>query len=292
MVRIATDAREERSSYIDDEFHIVYPSRFKPSTRNSARGRARRIVRNLDSSVIAELKADEVNQLVDFVADVIAKRYSAAGPRQRLLTAAKVKIDEVALDEVIQQFESNLRNDVAEAAWGNFLRKNLFMVDSKYIGIVPELNVVLASQRRVDFGLFDSDGYLDLFEIKKASTNVLAAREDRGNFYWHADAVKAITQAEKYLYNAERKAPALADDLKRERGVDVEIVRPKAVVILGNSAQFTTPKQRTDFRILRESLRNVEVVLYDEMLTRLRNQRSKVYSSPDVDVDSAKKAAA
>jgi hypothetical protein len=213
LTKISTEAKEERSNFIEEEFHNIFPTKFKKAeNKSAARGRARRVIRNLDSSVIAELKPDEVNQIVNFVGDVLAKRYTAAGPRQKLLRAAKVKIDEVALEEVIKQFKKHLKGDISEAVWGEFLKKNLFLIDSKYIGIVPELNVMLASQRKVDFGMFDSTGYLDLFEIKKSSTHLLSSHQDRGNYYWHSDATKAIVQAEKYLFNVKlrfSRAPCL-----------------------------------------------------------------------------------
>lgn len=291
LTKISSESREERSSFIEEEFFNLFPNKFKqPKVSTAARGRARRLVRNLDTSVIAELQPGEVDQLVNFVADVLAKKYTASGPRDKLLRAAKIKIDEVALDDVIKQFKKNLKDDAAESIWGKFLKKNLFLVDSKYIGTVPELNVMLASQRNVDFGMFDAAGYLDLFEIKKSSTKLLSASTDRGNFYWHSEATKAIVQAEKYLFNATRKATALAEDLKREKGVTVEVVQPRAVVIMGNSTQLDAdPKMKTDFRILRQSLKNVEVILYDELLVRLQNQKTKIYSSPEVNVQAASK---
>lgn len=291
LTKISTEAKEERSSFIDEEFHSFFPKKFKSTTsKSAARGRARRLVRSLDSSVITALKPTEVDQLVDFVADILSKRYTASGPRQKLLRAAKVKVDEIALDDVIKQFKKHLRDDVSESTWGQFLKKNLFLVDSKYIGTVPEINVMLASQRKVDFGMFDATGYLDLFEIKKSSTKLLSARQDRGNYYWHTDATKAIVQAEKYLFNASRKAASLAEDLKRERNVQVEVVQPRAVVIMGNSKQLDAdPQMKTDFRVLRQSLKHIEIILYDELLTRLENQKTKLYSTPNIKVVSSSK---
>lgn len=124
---------------------------------------------------------------------------------------------------------------------------------------------------RLIFGLVDSHGYLDLFEIKKPETRLLAASQDRGNHYWHADAVKAIVQAEKYLHNASQNALTLAEGVRRERQLDVRVIRPRAVVIMGHSAQLDTPSKKDDFRVLRTSLRHIEIILYDELLTSLKN---------------------
>ena len=106
----------------------------------------------------------------------------------------------------------------------------------------------------------------------------MAKRSDRGNYYWSSHAIKAIVQAEKYFENAQRKAPELAEDIKREKNIKVEVIRPRAFVIMGNSNQLTDKKRKDDFRILKYSLKNVEIILYDELLDRLKNQQRKIYN--------------
>ena len=142
---------------------------------------------------------------------------------------------DIALPEVIGNFEQLLADSPSEAKWGEFLRENLFLVESRYVQIIERLNVILARSREADFALVDSHGFLDLFEIKKPETHLLAASQDRGNHYWHADAVKAIVQAEKYMYNAMQNALGLAANIQRELGLTVKVVRPRAVVIMGHS---------------------------------------------------------
>jgi hypothetical protein len=72
-------------------------------------------------------------------------------------------------------------------------------------------------------------------------------------------------------------ADSLAADINRERGIEVRVVRPRAVVILGDSEQLDSDIKREDFRILRMSMKNIEIILYDELLDRLKNQRNKLY---------------
>lgn len=276
ITSITTESKREKSGYVDSWFNDVFPSRFRKNDL-SGQTRARRLVNYLDEGSIRFLRPNDIDRLLEFVENVLEKKYKTAPRRRKLLNAAKVKIDEVALSEVIETFEVLLKGNTSESQWGEFLQKNLFLVESKYIKIVPELNVVMASARNVDFGLVDSQDYLDLFEIKKPTTRLLARNKDRGNYYWSAEAVKALVQAEKYLYNAERKAPALVEDINRQRGVAVKVVRPRAVVIMGSNSSLGNKEQQEDFRILRMSLKNIEVILYDEMLERLKNQRNKLY---------------
>jgi hypothetical protein len=150
------------------------------------------------------------------------------------------------------------------------------------VAAIPELNLSLASPRKVDFGLVDSNGYLDIFEIKRSSTQLLSLSKDRGNYYWHTDTTKAIVQAEKYLFNANRKATSLKEDIRRERDINVSIIIPKSYLIIGSSAQLKNKAMREDFRILRNSLKNVEIILYDELLSRLKYQLKKIYYKPEL----------
>ncbi len=280
LTHINTEAKSERSAYVDGFFNSLFPRRFSASSF-AARRRAARVMRDLDEDIIPHFSRGDVDRSLEFFESLLSKKYTSLSHKRHLLGAAKVKIDEVALSEVIKQFEALLEENPPESRWGQFLKQNLFLVESKYIKIISELNVVMADARNVDFALIDSQGYLDLFEIKKPGTPLLAARRDRGNYYWSTQAVKAIVQAEKYLFNAERKAPSLVEDINRERRAKVRVVRPRAVVVMGTADQLDSQDKQLDFRILRMSMKNIEVLLYDELLDRLRNQRTKIYVHPD-----------
>lgn len=277
LTELSNDSKFERSLVVDEYFHSEFPSKY-PAAEVPAKRRAKRAIRNLDASIVDHLEPDEVERVLDFIEHLLKGKYSNAAKRRKLFSAAKLKIDEVALLETINVYEAMLNNDESEHKWAEFLHKHLYLIDSKYVAVIGQLNVVLGGQRNVDFGLVDSQGYLDLFEIKKQNTPLLAASPDRGNFYWSTDTVKAIAQAEKYLYNAERKAANLAEDIEREKKIHVSVIRPRAVLIIGHSIQLNTPEKITDFRVLRMSLKNIEIVTYDELLQRLKNQMSKIYA--------------
>jgi len=216
LTELSNDSKLERSLVVDEFFHSEFPSKFS-AVQVPAKRRAKRAINNLDASIVDHLEPDEVEKVLDFIEHLLKGKYSSAARRRKLFGAAKLKIDEVTLMETINVYEDKLKNDESEHNWGEFLHKHLYLIDSKYVAVIAQLNVVLGGERNVDFGLVDSQGYLDLFEIKKPTTNLLAASPDRGNFYWSADAVKALAQAEKYLFNAERKAANLAEDIAREK---------------------------------------------------------------------------
>lgn len=270
------ESKIEKSRFVDNFFFEKFPRKFdKP--KQKTKERASKLIRNLDEGLVEELQSDDVNKLIDFVELVLQKKYTSSQHKQKLFSAAKLKIDDVAVKEVIEDFEKLLNKDPSESEWGKHLKKNLYLIDSKYVGVLSELNVVLAGTRKVDFGLVDSQGYLDLFEIKKPSTKLLAKSKDRGNHYWSQDAIKSIVQAEKYLFNAERKGSVLKEDIKSQRNVSVEVLKPRAFVLIGHESQLDTEAKKNDFRILRMSLKNIEVVLYNELLDRIKNQKDKLY---------------
>lgn len=274
---INTEAKKDKSDYVSNFFNRLFPKQYK-KIEDSAPKRTSKVLRILDQSIIEHLDTDGVNKFIDFFEILLKTKYSNQVSRHKLLSLAKIKVDDVAIEEIINKFESNITNDCSEGSWGKFLEKNLFLLDSKYIKSIPQLNLVLAGARKVDFGLVDSYGYLDIFEIKKPTTKLLSKAQDRGNYYWSVDAVKAITQAEKYLYNAEQKALSLASDIEREKdGLQVNIVRPRAVLLLGDTKQLDNKAKFDDFKILRNSLKNIEVVTYDELLIRMKNQRNRIY---------------
>ncbi|MFH0894303.1 MAG: Shedu immune nuclease family protein [Bacteroidota bacterium] len=276
LSRITYESKIEKSKYADEFFYDTFPKEYI-ADNESSRSRYLKIINNIDSDIIQHFDKQALTKFEDFYEELISTKYSTANKKVKLVSRTKIKIDKLAVDNVIAEFEKLLKAATSEADWGKFLQKNLFLIDSKYIKSIPQLNVVLAGSRLVDFGLVDYQGHLDIFEIKKPTTNLLAATQDRGNFYWHTDMVKTLTQAEKYLYQAEGKRDTLEKDILREKEISVKVIKPRAFVLIGQTSQLKTSKQQEDFRILRNSLRNVEIVLFDELLDRLKNLKGKVY---------------
>lgn len=279
LTDISNTAKCERSLTVDDFFHKVFPRKFEKEN-DGARIRMKKVINSLGIDIIEHFGPEELQVLENFYIDLINKKYKSGTYKTKLITKTKIRVDNIALDNIIQEFEKKLHEEPSEDEWGKFIKKNLFLLDSKYIKEISQLNVVLSGTRKADFGLIDSQGYLDIFEIKKSNTKVLSNSVDRGNYYWSTEAAKAIAQVEKYLFHAERKAANLVEDIKREEGItdiNVKVIKPRAFIIMGNSSELDTPEKEQDFRILSRALKNIEIVLYDELLERLKNQKNKIY---------------
>lgn len=276
LTGVFKESSTDSNYVVDSFFHNIFPRHFdKPET--TPKSKLNRVLKNLDEDIIEYLDHSDINKILNFVEKLLKTRHKNWTYKRELFKTTKIKVDEIAISEIISEFENKISQSSSENEWADFLEKNLFLIDSKYVTVIPQLNVVLASERRVDFGLIDSQGYLDIFEIKKPSTRLLAHSQHRGNYYWNTEAIKAVVQAEKYFENAVNKADSLAADIQRERNINVKVKRPRAFVIMGHSNQLINRKMKDDFRILRGSLKNVEIILYDELLERLRNQKNKIY---------------
>lgn len=273
---VNNQASQSKNDIIDGLFYRLFPEKF-PENTNTAQQQYRSVIKNLKPDIIPHLTPDDLRLVENFISELLDKRYQSNNHKFLQLARTKIQIDTIAIDRILNEFKSNLDSKISENGWGKYLKKNLFLLDSKYVKILPELNVILRGSRNADFGMVDSKGYLDIFEIKKPDTPILSADTDRGNYYWHTSTVKAIVQAEKYLYNAERKASMLAEDIRREERIEVKVIKPRAILITGHSDQLDNDEKRDDFKVLRKSLKNIDIILYDELLEGLENQKNKYF---------------
>ena len=51
----------------------------------------------------------------------------------------------------------------------------------------------------------------------------------------------------------------------------MQVLRPRGIIVAGNRNTLNEQKEKDDFRLLSHSLKNITILTYDELLTRLRN---------------------
>lgn len=271
-------SKAEKNNFIDKFFNDLFPQKFNFAD-DSFKIQAKKIINYLEPGIIKYFEPDDTRKLMDFIEVYLKDKYVSKNSKNGLISETKIRVDNVAIKNIIDEFESNLTKNMSEAEWGNFIKKYLFLLDSRYVRSIPQLNLSLGGTRPVDFGLIDFKGHLDILEIKKPETRILSAQTDRGNYYWSSDATKAIVQAEKYLQRANQKSAQLTVDTKREKDFDLKVISPKAILLMGHNRQLSNDKQKEDFQVLRNSFKNIEIVTYDEMLIRLKYLETKFKSS-------------
>lgn len=183
----------------------------------------------------------------------------------------KDRNEKVYLEAVIQEFESRIINTrLSESDWQRFLQQYILLFNTSYVHVIEKLSVDLRG-KYPDFILVNVYGYLDIYEIKKPNTNLLKHDSSRDNYYWDAEVSKAITQTEKYVQMLMKKGLEIREIIEEKHGINIKVVRPRGYIVVGNSTQLENKKMEDDYRLLSGSLKNVDVILYDDLLDNLRN---------------------
>ena len=183
---------------------------------------------------------------------------------------------QIYLKEIIEEFEKRLRATIQnENRWQEFLRKYILIFRNSY-GEVLEKESVTLSGKFPDFMLIDPYNYLDIYEIKRPDTPLLGFDSSRGNYYWDKEISKAIAQVENYIHQIQRNSDALINDIRKKKGLDISIVRPRGYIIAGKREQIKNTTMEDFFRILNESLKNVDILFYDDLLEGLKTFLSRI----------------
>jgi hypothetical protein len=232
-------------------------------------------------SLLDGLGDDDKQELGEFIPQYLSKVPGTLKSNKKLqLVVDSLTVGrKVFLTKVVAEFNKKMSKGASESAWQTFLSDYILLLRSNYGEIIEKASVTLQG-KFPDFMLIDPYGYLDIYEIKKPATILLKHDTSRNNYYWSPDLAKAISQVENYLHQVQRNSPTLMTDLRRHKNIDVNIVRPRGYIIAGARAQLKNAKMQDDFRILNESLKSVDVILYDELLQNLESFVKKMDGGP------------
>ena len=265
----------EVATFLGSSFPKRFPQKKKPKTTYLG-GTMAKVVRQ--KGLFAGLTLDDKRRLELFIPDYLSRVEGSLRAKKRL----QVVIDtikagrKVYLSKVVEDFKNKLKAKThSESAWQNFLSTYILLLRNSYAQVLEKKNVSLEG-KYPDFVLVDPYGYIDVYEIKTPSTTLLNYDGSRKNHYWSTELSKAISQVENYLYQIERYSDKLTTDIRKAKGLDITIVRPRGYIIAGVRSQLTTPKMKDDFRILNESLKNIDVLFYDDLLANLESFLQKV----------------
>lgn len=170
----------------------------------------------------------------------------------------------------VAELEQLIDEEGLESLYQSWLEEHPWVFGTHYVEQVDLDRVGFAE--KPDICLMTADGYLDLFELKRPSTEVLAFDDGRGVWRWRHDASAAIGQCAKYMDEAEQHRWEMG------RKHNVMIVKPRARVIMGRS-QAWDQDQRDALRSLNSALHYIEIWTYDHVLAMAR--RLVAHYDPD-----------
>lgn len=282
LARINEDSNNELRGSVASFLSTKFPKDIKISTEDFDEYKAGEIAALLRRKKVAQkLNEEDLESLNNFFPKIFegslkGKKRGVKAGRAALIKNTKTITDKIFLDEVIKEFEANLaKKTISENDWQKFLSEKVFRFLANYVTTIEKQNVSV-SVSYPDFVLVDVYGFVDVFEIKKHDTPLLSLDEDHDNYYWKSDVSKAIAQIENYTEEIVRNSDDYIRAVKKKKGIDIQVVRPRGYIVAGTSKQFGNKKEAADFRKLGSSLKNINFILYDELLANLKNLRSKL----------------
>ncbi len=163
-----------------------------------------------------------------------------------------------------------------EGQWQNEILQVILLIFPKYVKVIKEVKFSDTNniKRRLDFGLIDFDGNLDLVEIKKPfGVKVMTQNTYRDNYIAARELVGSIMQIEKYIFYLNKSGNTgenkLNEKYSKDSQMKLKINNPKGIIILGRSKGLTE-QQIADFEVVKRKYNNIaDILTYDDLINRL-----------------------
>lgn len=170
-------------------------------------------------------------------------------------------------------------NTYSEHQWQEEILQIILLLFPKYLAAFPEVrfkDVDNNKTRRLDFGLVDYNGHLDMVEIKiPFDKNIVSKSQYRDNHIPNRDLSGTIMQIEKYIYYLNKSAHSeekkFTEKYKDQlpEGMNIKIINPLGIVLLGRDIQMDDAQMR-DFEIIKRKYKHViDILTYDDLIRRL-----------------------
>jgi hypothetical protein len=264
MYNLSLDrTRDVKEDIIKKIFSGLYPQSF--SFTLAEKYKPGNIAEILREDILNDLSADDKNALNKFLPDYIAKESVSS------VNVLKATTQIRTLKQIAEEMKAEIKGTRSESWWQSYIHKNILIIQQGYIQAIEKMNITIGNTKFPDFSLITHDSFLDILEIKMPSTVLIKEDTSRGNFYWHTEIAKAIIQTENYIENVSKQADAVRSYIKDNHGIELKVVRPRGIILAGESGNFLTQKQKDDFRLLTQASKNIIFVTYDELVTRLEN---------------------
>lgn len=272
--RMVIDVNQESQRKLNHKLleilNLIFPQHFQLSENILIKTSKFSLLSAIDTININDLTENDVTKITDF-AFRASKRFKRADISERILLDMKDKIRIQTLEDILTEYKKLLEEEPNEGKWQSFFDKYIRIFDTGYIDNISQVNISVFGTKKPDLMMLDLHNYIDVYELKTTKAHLLGYDESHDNYYWHSDITKVIAQAEKYIKTMQDNSSDIIRAIRTQTNKNIEIIHPKAIIIAGHSKQLENEKQKQDFKMLRESLKNISFVLYDEFYDRLNN---------------------
>lgn len=256
-------SRDIKNDIVESRFASLYPRVFKNKPATPYVPGA--LAKTLRKDIAKNLSSDDKDAVMEFLPRFLSEEVVSS------VNLLKAEAELQSLREVARYLEEQVKEIRSEHWWQTYVRNHILIIQQGYIKALDKLNVSLGDTKLPDFALVTHDMYLDILEIKKPNTKLLKKDTSRNNYYWDTEMTKAISQTENYVEMVARQADVIRSYLKDEHKLDMQVLKPRGIILAGNTNAFGPQKEKDDFRILASGLKNITVITYDELVSRLKN---------------------
>lgn len=180
-------------------------------------------------------------------------------------------------------------NNYSERDWQNKILDIILILYPKYIKCYSEVSIkdyytnpLKTITRYIDLMLIDSNGNVDVIEIKKPFDNCIISKNTyRDNYTPMKELSGTIMQVEKYIFHLNKWGiegeKNLSKKYKDNLPLDfrIRITNPKGIVILGRNNNLRE-EQLFDLEIIKRKYSNlIDIITYDDLILRLENLLEK-----------------
>jgi hypothetical protein len=219
----------------------------------------------LAPEIVPKLSTADRKALNDFLPPYLASE--SVGAVNLVKAAAQIE----SLNELARTMEEAMGEVKSEDFWQKFIRSNILLIQQGYIMAIEKMNTAIGNTKYPDFSLVTHDSYLDILEIKRPNTGLLKHDESRDNYYFDREVSQAVIQVENYISMVTEHASDVRSYILDTYKIDLKVVRPRGIILAGDTRSLEEQKPKDDLRLLSQGLKNITIVTYDELLTRLKN---------------------
>ena len=167
-----------------------------------------------------------------------------------------------------------------EEQWQKEIIEILRLIFPKYINVFDKVKIkdfYKNKDRELDYLLVDSEGHIDIVEIKRPSVyrQIVSKQPYRENHFPVRELSGTVMQVEKYILHLNKWGKTGEDVLNKRykeklpENFKIKITNPGAMIILGRSNNLNM-EQKTDFEIIRRKYKNIiDIITYDDLIRRL-----------------------
>lgn len=199
------------------------------------------------------------------------------------LTKTFQDVELIKYKTILEKLRGMLKdeNQYSEHQWQEEILQIILLLYPKYIFAFKSVPIQAKlsdgiKDKQLDFLLVDSNGYVDIIEIKKPFENAIMTKGVyRDNYIPLRELSGTVMQIEKYIYYLNRWSLDGEKFLKSRykaqlpEGFDIKIANPNGVIIMGRENNLSS-QQKNDFEVVKRKYKNiVDIITYDNLLERL-----------------------